>query len=85
MARYFFDFNDGQLDIRDDHGTECATPKDVSSEALKALCQVAGDHPERYVRQKLRISVRDVHEQTALTASLNLTAAWHAEEEHQAA
>ncbi|WP_336492383.1 DUF6894 family protein [Methylobacterium nigriterrae] len=85
MARYFFDLNDGELAVSDDHGTECASPKDVSSEALKALCQIAGEYPMRYVDQGLRVTARDDEDRSVLTASLKLTAAWHAEEEHHAA
>jgi len=85
MAQYFFDFYDGQLAARDDLGTECADRQALSTEALKALCQIAEDRPDRYVGQGLRVTVRDSHERTVLTASLNLTAAWHADEEQSQA
>ena len=85
MARYFFDFYDAQLSTRDEEGTECADREAVSSEALRALCKLAEDHPDRYVGQGLRVAVRDNRERTVFTASLNLLAAWHADEEQQAA
>ncbi|WP_431311154.1 DUF6894 family protein [Methylobacterium nigriterrae] len=85
MARYFFDFHDLYLTTRDDEGTECVNPSDISSEALRALCQVAGDYPGRYADQKLNVVVRDASDRTVFTASLNLTAAWHAQQEQSKA
>ena len=80
MARYFFDFHDLRLSTRDEVGTECANPRAVSSEALLALCQIAGDRPERYADQGLNVIVRDSNYRTVLTACLNLSTAWHAEQ-----
>lgn len=81
MARYFVDFYDAQLTTHDEEGTECADREAVSAEALRALCQIAEDHPERYVDGTLRVSVRDASDRTLLTASINLSAAWHLEGE----
>jgi hypothetical protein len=80
MSHYFFDFYDAQLSTRDHEGTECVDRKAVSSEALRALCEIAADHPERYSGGKLRVAVRDANDRPVLTASINLTAAWHVEE-----
>ena len=80
MARYFFDFQDLHLSIRDEEGTECANPRAVSSEALRALCQIAGDRPERYAGQRLNVVVRDANDRTVFTTTLKLSAAWHAEQ-----
>jgi len=87
MSRYFFDVHEPRFSARDDEGTECSDRKVVTCEALRALCQIAADSPEGFVGhgQGLRVIVRDDQDRTVLTASLNLTAAWHAEEEHQAA
>jgi hypothetical protein len=85
MARYFFDIDDAQFSVRDDHGVDCADHDAVSSEALRALCEIAGDHPERYVSGKLRTTVRDAKDRTVLTASISLTAAWHVEGERSEA
>ena len=86
MARYFFDFHDAQLTTRDEEGTECVDREAVSAEALRTLCQIAEDHPDRYVDGKLRVIVRDASDRTVLTASINLSAAWHVEgEQFQAA
>jgi hypothetical protein len=85
LARYFFDFHDVQLTTRDEEGTECADREAVTAEALLALCQIAEDHPDRYVDGKLRVIVRDASDRTVLTASINLSAAWHVDEEQQAA
>ena len=80
MARYFFDFHDAQLSTRDHEGTECADRKAVSSEALRALCEIAAEHPERYTGGTLCVAVRDATDRPVLTASIDLTAAWHVEE-----
>ena len=85
MARYFFDFYDSQMSARDDEGTECADREAVSKEALRALCQIAEDHPDRYVGGKIHITVRDANDRAVLTASINLTAAWHVEGERSEA
>ena len=81
MARYFFDFYDAHLKTRDEEGTECVDREAVTAEALRALCQIAEDHPDRYVDGKLRVAVRDASDRPVLTASINLSAAWHLEEE----
>ncbi|WP_336492003.1 DUF6894 family protein [Methylobacterium nigriterrae] len=80
MARYFFDFHGLDRLVRDDEGTECANPRALSSEALRALCQIAGERPEQYADQQLNVVVRDSRDRTVFTASLNLAAAWHAEQ-----
>jgi hypothetical protein len=85
MARYFFDFHDLHLSARDEEGTECANPRAVAAEALRSLCQIAGDRPERYAGQRLTVAVRDGSNQAVFSASLNLTAAWHAGEAYRAA
>jgi hypothetical protein len=85
MGLYFFDFHDAQLTTRDEVGTECADREAVSAEALLALCQIAEDYPDRYVDGTLRVAVRDASDRIVLTASINLSAAWHADEEQQAA
>ncbi|WP_336490963.1 DUF6894 family protein [Methylobacterium nigriterrae] len=81
MSRYFFDFHALTLSIRDEEGTECANPRAVSSEAMRALCQIAGDRPDRYMGQTLNVVVRDADDHTVFTASLNLASAWFAEQE----
>ncbi|WP_431311192.1 DUF6894 family protein [Methylobacterium nigriterrae] len=86
MPRYFFDFHALTLSIRDEEGAECANPRAVSTEAMGALCQIAGDHPDRYAGQTLHVVVRDANNRTVFTASLNLASAWNAErQEPQAA
>jgi len=85
MARYFFDIHDAQISVRDDEGVECADRGAVSAEALRALCEIAADHPDRYVGGKLRATVRDAKDRAVLTASISLTAAWHVEERSEAA
>ena len=85
MSRYFFDVHEPRF-LADDHeGTECSDRKAVTDEALRALCQIAADRPEDYVGQKLSVTVRDGRERTVLTATLKLSAAWHADEDQRAA
>ena len=81
MARYFFDVHDPRLSACDAEGVECADRAAVSEEALRALCEIAFDQPQRYLHQKLRIIVRDSADRVVLTAALGLTATWHAEEQ----
>ena len=85
MSRYFFDFDDAYFAALDEHGVECADHVTASSEALKALCEIAEDHPERYAGRKLRLTVRDSANRKVLTAFLNLSIAWHVEAEHSQA
>lgn len=40
MARYFFDFYDGQV-RRDAHGTECDGYEDIRQEAMHTLSEIA--------------------------------------------
>ena len=81
LAQYFFDVHDSKLSTHDDDGTECADRDAIVSEALRALCEIAADHSQRYLDQNLRIVVRDSSDQIAFTASLNLTSAWHVEQQ----
>ncbi|WP_336489184.1 DUF6894 family protein [Methylobacterium nigriterrae] len=80
MARYFFDVHDPRLSAYDGEGVDCADRAAISDEALRALCEIAADQPQRYVGQKLRIIVRDDEDRVVMTASLGLTTAWHAGE-----
>ena len=52
----------------------------MSAEALKALCQIAEDHPERYADQGLNVVVRDTTNRSILTATLSLSTSWHAKD-----
>jgi hypothetical protein len=81
MARYYFDVHDPRLSACDSEGVECADRAAISDEALRALCEIALDQPQRYVDQKLRVVVRDSADRVVLTAALGLSAAWHAEEQ----
>ena len=77
MARYFFDVHDTHLSAHDYEGTECLDRAAVKTEALRALCQIAEDHPDRYAGQGLNVVVRNSADQSVLTATLNLSASWH--------
>ena len=41
MARYYFDIHDGQELVRDDVGSECASPEAVREEATGALNEIS--------------------------------------------
>ncbi|WP_336492005.1 DUF6894 family protein [Methylobacterium nigriterrae] len=85
MSRYFFDFHTLTLSIRDEEGTTCVNPRAVPMEAMRALCQIAGDRPDRYAGQPLNVVVRDANDRTVFTASLNLVSAWIAEQDQSQA
>ena len=85
MTLYYFDVHDSDLSVHDHAGTECRDRAAVSTEALRALCEIAADHTERYSGGKLRVAVRDAKDRTVLTASISLTAAWHVKERSEAA
>jgi hypothetical protein len=87
MARFFFDVFDPRITNYDLDGIECSDRAAVSEEALRALCEIAADEPGRpgrYVDQNLRVVVRDDAHRVVMTASVGLTAAWHAEGEQAA-
>ena len=73
MARYFFDFISPSFSSFDDEGADCADTNSISEKALSALCEIASDHPQRYVSQDMRISVRNQANQVVLTATLHLS------------
>ena len=73
MARYFFDFVAPVFSTYDGEGADCADMNSVSEKALSALCEIASDHPQRYVGQAIRISVRNEVNQIVLTAALHLS------------
>ncbi|KAB1069601.1 DUF6894 family protein [Methylobacterium planeticum] len=81
MARFFFDVYDPRVTYHDPDGVDCPDRAAVSEEALRALCEIAADEPGRYVDNPLRIEVRDAANRVVMTASVGLTAAWHAEGE----
>ena len=84
MARFFFDVFDPRITNYDLDGIECSDRAAVSEEVLRALCEIAADEPGRYVDQNLRVVVRDDAHRVVMTASVGLTAAWHAEGEQAA-
>ena len=73
MARYYFDFSAPSFSSYDNEGTECVDVHSISEKALSALCEIASDHPHRYVGEDMRISVRNETNQVVLTAALRLS------------
>lgn len=80
MARYFFDFHDGELH-RDSHGVECAGPKEICHEAMRALPDMAtGKIPEDGQKQAYSLLVRNERNLTVYTATLTFGGIWLGEE-----
>ncbi|WP_336489246.1 DUF6894 family protein [Methylobacterium nigriterrae] len=82
MARYFFDFITSSLSTHDDEGSDCSDRSAISEKALSALCEIAADHPQRYMNQDLRIDVRNKTDQIVMSASLRLSTHWLVASEH---
>jgi len=82
MARSFFDFITPSLSTHDDEGTDCTDRHAISEKALSALCEIAADHPQRYINQDLRIDVRNKTNQVVMSASLRLSTRWLIAGEH---
>jgi molybdopterin-guanine dinucleotide biosynthesis protein A len=82
MARYYFDFCAPSFSSFDDEGTVCCDMPSISEKALSALCEIASDHPQRYVGEGIRISVRNEANQIVLTAALHLSLDCAARAEH---
>jgi hypothetical protein len=85
MARYFFDFFGSSLTAYDHEGSDCSDKDTISEKALVALCEIAADHPRRYLGEDLRIAVRNQADQVVMTASLHLSADWLIAERTEAA
>jgi len=77
MARYFFDVVEPSLSARDHEGIEGLDKAAISEEALRALCEIVADQPDRYVNQRLCITVRDISDKVVFTAAMNLCSGWH--------
>ncbi|GEP05145.1 DUF6894 family protein [Methylobacterium oxalidis] len=76
MARYFFDVHDSQVTTLDEYGAECADRAAVSDEALRVLCEIAGDWPQRHLHHGLRVTVRDTNGHIVHAAAIHLSAQW---------
>lgn len=74
MARYFFNVADHEFSVRDDSGTECFDQDAALAEALRTLCEVAADQPEKYIHHPLRIEVLDASRDAVLACEIKLTA-----------
>ena len=72
MARYFFDMKNGDHASLDEEGGEFATLKDVESEVIKTLADIAHDARSASDIASIGIVVRNKAGQTVLTMSLKL-------------
>ncbi|MFK5597953.1 DUF6894 family protein [Methylobacterium sp. HMF5984] len=81
MARYFFDFHDGEMH-RDPVGQECEGPDEVRSEAMHALPAIAKEKvPKDGNKQAYTILVRNERNVTVYTATLTFAGIWLGENE----
>ncbi|MDB5644402.1 hypothetical protein [Methylobacterium sp.] len=76
MARYFFDFYDGEM-RRDTEGTECAGPEEVRREAMHTLPAIAKQMiPAGSDAQAFLLLVRNEANVTVYTATLTFAGLW---------
>lgn len=76
MARYFFDFYDGNLK-RDLHGAECAAPEDIRYEAMRTLPEIAkAQIPKDGQEQAFTVLVRNENHLTVYTTTLTFAGIW---------
>jgi hypothetical protein len=81
MARYFFDFYDGELH-RDTAGYECKGHDDIRLEAMRALAAIAKDRvPQDGNKQAHTVLVRNKKNLTVYTATLTFAGIWLGEDE----
>ncbi|MEA1833060.1 hypothetical protein U8607_13310 [Methylobacterium durans] len=78
MALYFFEVADPEFSIRDFDGTECTDGNAALEEALRTLCEVAADQPEKYNGRPLRIDVLDDAQRNVFSCEIQLTTTVHA-------
>ncbi|WP_336491880.1 DUF6894 family protein [Methylobacterium nigriterrae] len=76
MALYFFDFHDHENSFADEEAAEFADIKAVSEEALRALCEIVADQPQRYADQMPRMTVRDSTGKAVLAVTLTASTTW---------
>jgi len=74
VALYFLDFYDHEISLPANEGAEFSDQAAVTGEALRALCEIIADQPQRYTDRKPRIVVRDSAGQTVHVVSLEATA-----------
>ena len=72
MARYYFDFNDGETMMVDEGGIELDGVEAVHREALKALADVAKEFIPKGGQRSIVVGVRDEAGQRVLMAALSL-------------
>ncbi|MER2269247.1 DUF6894 family protein [Methylobacterium oxalidis] len=77
MARYFFDVQEPTAYLLDDEGLDCSDLADVSDQAVRALCEIAAEHPEKYIDQHLKVFVRNNQNGILLSAALTVSFSWH--------
>lgn len=76
MARYFFDFADGET-TRDRVGEDCGGREDISSAVMKALPEIAaGKIPDDGDEQAFTMAVRNESNVTVYTATVTFAGRW---------
>ncbi|HKT53330.1 MAG TPA: hypothetical protein VJP88_02685 [Caulobacteraceae bacterium] len=76
MPRYYFDFDDGLLATRDEHGHECESLADVRRQALTALPAIVGDDPLDRDHSDFVVNVRDEDGRYVFRAVISVSAGW---------
>jgi hypothetical protein len=80
MPKYFFDIHDGEHATVDNAGIDCADRKQVRSEAIQALPDIARDILPDGDNHSFSVRVRDDAGRYVFEASLTLIARWLDEE-----
>ncbi len=73
MPLYFVDFNDGQIVVRDDVGSEASAPEAARDEAVRLLTEAAKTGVAHSSEQLLVATVRDGADQDLYRLILALT------------
>ena len=59
MPLYFVNFSDGQIEIRDDVGTDLPSPEAACAEVMRMLADTASFEAARGSEQRLAATIRD--------------------------
>ena len=72
MARFYFDFDDGETFTRDERGVELEDVEAAKAEAVRSLPTIAKDELPDGDRRTFVVIVRDAAGRQILTAQLSL-------------
>jgi hypothetical protein len=72
MKRFFFDIDDGNTKVRDEHGVKAASLAEVRAEAVAALPDILQELSSGEDEKRLAISVRDEMNQVVLRLTVTI-------------